>query len=69
MNQRTAALLLTMSDGMGRPLLSPLPQSQPGFLLAGSPIVIASQMPDVRARRRSRLAIVKKRTRSLIEKR
>lgn len=45
MNQRTVALLLAMSDGMGRPLLSPVPQSQPGFLLAASPIVIASQMP------------------------
>lgn len=42
MNQRTAALLLTMADGLGRPLLQALPQGQPAFTLAGSPIVIAS---------------------------
>jgi HK97 family phage major capsid protein len=47
MNQRTFALLLTMADGTGRPLLNPLPQNQPGYSLAGSPVVIASQMPDV----------------------
>lgn len=47
MNQRTAALLITMSDATGRPLLSQLPQGLPGFMIAGSPITIASQMPDV----------------------
>jgi HK97 family phage major capsid protein len=47
MNQRTAALSLTMSDSMGRPLLQALPQGQPGLTLAGSRIVIASQIPDV----------------------
>jgi hypothetical protein len=36
-----------MSDGMGGAPPNPLPQSQPGFLLAGSPIVIANQMPAV----------------------
>jgi HK97 family phage major capsid protein len=46
MNQRTFALLLTMSDANGRLLLSQLPQAQAGFVLAGSPITIASQMPD-----------------------
>jgi HK97 family phage major capsid protein len=47
MNQRTAGLLMTMSSTDGRPLLSALPAGMPGFALAGSPIVIASQMPDV----------------------
>jgi HK97 family phage major capsid protein len=47
MNQRTAALLFSMSDTTGRPLLTTLPERQPGFMLAGSPIVIVSQMPDV----------------------
>src|SRR5262245_34957980 len=48
MNQRTFALLHTMSDAIGRPLLSPIPQG-PGFVLDGSPIKIASQMPDAAA--------------------
>jgi HK97 family phage major capsid protein len=47
MNQRTFALLLTMSDATGRPLLNPLPQGQPSYSLAGSPITIATQMLDV----------------------
>jgi len=46
MNQRTFSLLHTMSDAIGRPLVSPIPQG-PGFMLDGSPIRIASQMPDV----------------------
>jgi HK97 family phage major capsid protein len=47
MNQRTWALLATMSDAIGRPLFSPSPiQGQPGFMLNGSPVIIASQMPD-----------------------
>jgi HK97 family phage major capsid protein len=46
MNQRTAGLLMTMSSTDGRPLLSALPAGMPGFALAGSPITIASQMPD-----------------------
>jgi HK97 family phage major capsid protein len=37
-----------MSDAIGRPLLSPIPQG-PGFVLDGSPITIASQMPDAAA--------------------
>lgn len=45
MNQTSFALLLTMSDAGGRPIWS-LPGSEPGFQLAGSPIVIATQMPD-----------------------
>jgi HK97 family phage major capsid protein len=47
MNQRTFALLMTMNDSMARQLWTSVPGSKPGFTLAGSPIVIASQMPDV----------------------
>jgi len=47
MNQRTFALLLTMSDAINRPLWGQLPGGVPGFMLAGSPIVIVSQFPDV----------------------
>jgi hypothetical protein len=36
-----------MIDAIDRPLLSLLPQAQPGFVLAGSPIMIASQMPGL----------------------
>jgi HK97 family phage major capsid protein len=49
MNQRTFALLMTMSDALGKPLLTMMPQGQMGFMFAGSPIVIASQMPDIAA--------------------
>jgi HK97 family phage major capsid protein len=47
MNQRTFALLLSMSDAGGRPMWSSLPGEEPGFRLAGNPVIIASQMPDV----------------------
>lgn len=47
MNQRTFALLGTMSTAEGRPLFAQLPTGQMGFQFAGSPIVIATQMPDV----------------------
>jgi HK97 family phage major capsid protein len=47
MNQRTWALIATMSDGIGRPLFTPSPiQDQPGFLLNGSPVNIITQMPE-----------------------
>jgi len=46
MNQKTFALLLTMSDAIGRPLLIASPTEGGQFLLNGSPIVIASQMPN-----------------------
>src|SRR5215831_12638368 len=47
MNQRTWALLATMSDAIGRPLFAPSPiQNQPGFMLNGSPVTIATQMPN-----------------------
>jgi HK97 family phage major capsid protein len=52
MNQRTAALLLTTGNAMGRPLLQALPQGQTAFALAGSPIVIANQMPTYSPARR-----------------
>jgi len=41
MNQRTFALLMTMSDTSGRPLLGT------GFSFMGVPVNIVSQMPDV----------------------
>lgn len=47
MNQRTFALLLTMSDSAQRPIWGQLPGGLPGFTLAGSPINIVTQMPDV----------------------
>jgi len=50
LNQNTLALLLTMSDASGRPMLATFPQDIPnsaGFLLNGSPLTIVTQMPDV----------------------
>jgi len=49
LNQNTLALLLTMSDAAGRPLLATFPQDvQSGpFLFNGSPLQIVTQMPDV----------------------
>jgi HK97 family phage major capsid protein len=47
MNQRTFALLMTMSDTSTRPLWAQLPGGAPGFTFCGSPINIVSQMPDV----------------------
>jgi HK97 family phage major capsid protein len=47
MNSRIAALLFTMSDAIGRPLLTFLLERAPGFMLAGSPIVLCSWMPKV----------------------
>src|SRR5262249_32358367 len=47
MNQRTWALISTMTDAIGRPLFTPSPiQGQSALLLNGSPVVIATQMPD-----------------------
>jgi hypothetical protein len=47
MNQRTFALLQTMSSAEGRPLFGPQGTTTPGtgFSFAGSPINIVSQMP------------------------
>src|SRR5262249_26285739 len=36
-----------MSDAIGRPLWGPLPDGAPGFQVAGSPLNIVTQMPDV----------------------
>lgn len=47
LNQRTWALITTMSDGIGRPLWSQLPGGEPGFQLNGSPVTIVTQFPDV----------------------
>lgn len=47
MNQRTFALLVTMSDAQSRPLWAQLPEGMPGFQIAGAPIRIVSQMPDI----------------------
>jgi HK97 family phage major capsid protein len=47
MNQRTVALLMTMSDTANRPLWSQLPGGRPGGVFAGFPVIIASQFPDV----------------------
>src|SRR5262249_36606471 len=47
MNQRTWALLATMTDAIGRPLFTPTPvQNEVGFLLNGSPVNIVTQMPE-----------------------
>lgn len=47
MNQNTYALLACSSDAQARPLWTTMPGSEPGYTLAGSPITIASQIPDV----------------------
>jgi hypothetical protein len=47
MNQKTAGLLFTMSDANGRPIMIPSMQNPLVFTLLGSPLRIATQMPDV----------------------
>jgi HK97 family phage major capsid protein len=47
MNQRTWAQVMTMSDAAGRPIWSQPPGGEPGFQLAGSPVHIITQMPDI----------------------
>jgi HK97 family phage major capsid protein len=47
MNQRTWAQIMTLSDATGRPLWSQAPGGEPGFQLAGSPVHIITQLPDV----------------------
>lgn len=46
-NQRTWAQLMTMTDASGRPIWSQPPGAEPGYFLAGSPVHIATQMPDI----------------------
>jgi HK97 family phage major capsid protein len=47
MNQTTFGLSLTMSDAMGRPIMMASPLNAAQYIIAGSPVVIANQMPDV----------------------
>jgi HK97 family phage major capsid protein len=47
MNQRTWALCSTMSDANGRPIMTANASEGAPFLLGGTPVIIASQMPDV----------------------
>lgn len=47
MNQHTFALILTMSDALGRPIMISMPTDNGQFLINGSPIQIVTQMPDV----------------------
>jgi HK97 family phage major capsid protein len=53
MNGATLGLLMTMSDAMGRPIWMQTPASDAGgfggFQIAGSPVRVVSQMPDVAA--------------------
>lgn len=46
MNQRVFASLLNMNDASGRPIMQQMPQGAPVYTICGSPVVIASQMPD-----------------------
>jgi len=47
MNQHTFGLCLTISDANGRPIMVTAPTEAGTFMMAGSRIVIAQQMPDV----------------------
>jgi HK97 family phage major capsid protein len=47
MNQRTLGLLLTMADANHRPIFAPLVSGMPSWQIAGAPVTIVSQMPDV----------------------
>jgi HK97 family phage major capsid protein len=46
MNGNTFGLTLTMSDAMGRPIMLASPLVAGQYIIAGSPVVIANQMPD-----------------------
>jgi HK97 family phage major capsid protein len=50
MNAQTLGLVVTMSDGLGRPLWMPTPATDGrvggGFQIAGSPVRVVSQMPN-----------------------
>jgi HK97 family phage major capsid protein len=53
MNGKTLGLCMTMSDAAARPILLPVPITQDGrvgsgYMIAGSPVHIVSQMPDCR---------------------
>lgn len=47
MNQTTFGQVLTLSDAMGRPIMMASPTEAGQYLVAGSPVVIANQMPGV----------------------
>jgi HK97 family phage major capsid protein len=47
MNQKTFALVLMMSDSNGRPIMLPSPVEPGQYLINGSRVIIATQMPDV----------------------
>jgi HK97 family phage major capsid protein len=47
LNQNTFALLLTLSDALGRPLMIAMPTDPSIYFINGSPVSIVSQMPDV----------------------
>ena len=46
MNAQTFALILTMSDALGRPIMISTPVDGGSFTINGSPVSIVSQMPD-----------------------
>jgi HK97 family phage major capsid protein len=46
MNQNTFALILTMSDALGRPIMIAMPTDAGQFVINGTPIQIVTQMPD-----------------------
>ena len=46
MNQQTFALVQTMSDAMGRPLMLPSPVAPGQWLVNGSPVYLNTFMPD-----------------------
>jgi len=47
LNQRTFAQILTMSDANSRPIMIASPTESGQMLINGSPVVIATMMPDV----------------------
>jgi HK97 family phage major capsid protein len=49
MNQYTMGQALTLSDSMGRPILLADPTEAGTFMIAGSPVQIVTQMPNVAA--------------------
>jgi HK97 family phage major capsid protein len=47
LNQRTFGQILTMSDALGRPIMIASPVNPGEYIINGSPVRIATQMPDV----------------------
>ena len=46
MNANTFGLAITLSDAMGRPIMMPSPVDPAQYMIAGSPVMISTQMPD-----------------------